>query len=317
MLLGILSWSQDGIPEVVSSDSIKYKVQFPNKITGRLFFVNTSNSVNIRSRNQVKDEDYNLIPNKQDRLGVSVAFRAIALSFSFAPGFMAENKDNEDSKLFNLRLKSFFGKWMQTINLYKQRGFFIEIPELNINSYLPSVKSFKIGGSTSYILNDNFSYRAIVSQDEKQVVSAGSFIPSIVYYYSKYDLIDGEIDEDFFSYDLAFAPSYTYNWVPSKNFLISAGGSIGIGVNYSKTDTESLTSFLTELNFRSSIVYDKNNLYLGGHYSYLVLNHDADRTSYIRDNIPFFELFIGYRFKAPKKLVTKANAFDEKLHIKK
>ena len=156
MLLGILSWSQDGIPEVVSSDSIKYKVQFPNKITGRLFFVNTSNSVNIRSRNQVKDEDYNLIPNKQDRLGVSVAFRAIALSFSFAPGFMAENKDNEDSKLFNLRLKSFFGKWMQTINLYKQRGFFIEIPELNINSYLPSVKSFKIGGSTSYILNDNF-----------------------------------------------------------------------------------------------------------------------------------------------------------------
>ena len=185
MLLGILSWSQDGIPEVVSSDSIKYKVQFPNKITGLLFFVNTSNSVNIRSRNQVKDEDYNLIPNKQDRLGVSVAFRAIALSFSFAPGFMAENKDNEDSKLFNLRLKSFFGKWMQTINLYKQRGFFIEIPELNINSYLPSVKSFKIGGSTSYILNDNFSYRAIVSQDEKQVVSAGSFIPSIVYYYSK------------------------------------------------------------------------------------------------------------------------------------
>jgi len=314
MLLGILSWSQDSIPEVVSSDSTIYKVQFPNKISGRLFFVNTSNSINIRSRNQ--DVDYNLIPNKQDRLGATVAFRAIALSFSFAPSFMSENKDNEDSKLFNLRLKGFFGQWLQTFNLYEQRGFFIEVPELDINTYLPSVKSIKIGGSTSYIFNKNFSYRAIVSQDEKQLVSAGSFIPTIVYYYSKYDLIDGDIDEDFHSYDLAFAPSYSYNWVPSKNFLISIGGSVGIGVNHSKSDTESLTSFLTELNFRSSIVYDKNNLYLGGHYSYLVLNHNADRTSYIRDNIPYFELFIGYRFKAPKKLVIKANTIDEKLHLK-
>lgn len=313
--LGNLSWSQDSIPALVSSDSIKYKVQFSDKITGRLFFVNTSNSVNVQSRNQ--DVDYNLIPNKQDRLGASIAFRAIALSFSFAPSFLSENKDNEDSRLFNLRLKGFFGQWLQTFNLYEQKGFFIEIPELGIDSYLPKVKSLKIGGSTSYIFNENFSYRAIVSQDEKQLVSAGTFMPTIVYYYTKYDLIDDTIDEDFHSYDLAFAPSYTYNWVPSKNFLISAGGSVGIGVNYSKTETESLTSILTELNFRGSIVYDKNNLYLGGHYSYLVLNHNADRTTYIKDNIPYFELFIGYRFKAPKKLVAKANTIDEKLHLKK
>lgn len=314
LLMGMLSWSQDSISEVEHPKTTKYKSQFPNKISGRLFFVNTSNSVNIQSRNQ--DVDYNLVPNKQDRLGVSVAFRSIALSFSFAPSFMSENKDNEDSKLFNLHMKAFFGKWLQTFNLYEQKGFFIEIPELNINSYLPKVKSFKIGGSTSYIFNENFSYRAIVSQDEKQLVSAGSFMPSIVYYYTKYDLIDDEIDEDFYSYDLAFAPSYTYNWVPSKNILISAGGSVGIGVNHSKTDNESLTSILTELNFRSSIVYDKDNLYLGGHYSYLVLNHNADRTTFIKDNIPYFELFIGYRFKAPKKLVIKANTIDEKLHLK-
>ena len=314
MLLGLLSWSQDSIPKMASLDTIIYKAQFPNKITGRLFFVNTSNTVNIQSRTQ--DVDYNLIPNKQDRLGATIAFRAIALSFSYAPSFMTENKDNEDSKLFNIHMTGFFGKWLQTFRLYEQKGFFIDVPELDLNTYFPEIKSLKVGGSTSYIFNKNFSYRAIVSQDEKQLVSAGSFMPSIVYYYTKYDFIDGDIDEDLHSYDLAFAPSYSYNWVPSKNFLISLGGSIGIGVNHSKAESESLTSLLTEINFRSSIVYDKDNLYLGGHYSYLVLNHNADRTSFIRDNIPFFELFIGYRFKAPKKLVVKANTINEKLHIK-
>jgi hypothetical protein len=183
--------------------------------------------------------------------------------------------------------------------------------------YFPKIKSLKIGGSTSYIFNKNFSYRSIVTQDEKQLISAGSFIPSLVYYYSKYDIIDGNVDEDYFSYDIALAPSYIYNWVIGKNLLISGGGSAGIGMNYSKTDGESLTSLLTELNFNGSIVYDKNNLYIGAHYNYLVLNHNVDRSSYIKDNIPYLQLFIGYRFKAPKFVLKTADNVNNKLNLKK
>jgi len=309
-----LGYCQKAILSDTKGDSTIYKVEFPNKITARIFGVNTSNSLSIQDRND--NLNYDLLANKQDHIGASIAFRSIVLSYSFAPNFISENRDNKESKLFNLNLRTFLGQWMQTFDLYQQKGFFIEIPDENLNVYLPKIKSLKIGGSTSYIFNKNFSYRAIVTQDEKQLISAGSFIPSLVYYYSKYDIIEGSVDDDYFSYDLALAPSYIYNWVIGKNLLVSAGGSAGIGLNHSETDGESLTSLLTELNFRGSIVYDKNNIYLGAHYSYLVLNHDVDRSSYIKDNIPYFQLFVGYRFNAPKFVLKAADDVNDELNLK-
>ena len=90
-----------------------------------------------------------------------------------------------------------------------------------------------------------------------------------------------------------------------------------MGVNYTTSDDESLTSLLTELNFRGSITYDISNLYFGSHYSYLIINHDFDRESYVKDNIPYFQIFAGYRFKAPKKLVETADSVNNKLKLKK
>jgi hypothetical protein len=235
------------------------------------------------------------------------------ISYSFAPNFLAENEDNKNSKLFNLNLRSYFGQWMQTADLYQERGFFIEGPSSSV--YLPDTKSFKIGGSTSYIFNERFSYRAIVSQDEKQLKSTGSFIPKVVYYYSEIDLIYGDIDSKLKAFDIAFAPSYAYNYIPTKNVLIAAGASVGLGFNYSESDSESLTSLLTEFSYRGSITYDKDNLYLGAHYSYLILNHNSDRNSYVKDQIPYFELFLGYRFKTPKSVIRTADKVNKALGL--
>lgn len=321
ILYGISCWSQDSIQEVNYDTHTDYIKFFPNRITARLFYVNTSNTLRVNDRNSSLYFDIN--PNKQDRIGASVSFRAITLSFSFAPEFLAENMDNNDSKLFNLGFRTYFGKhWMQSLDLYQEKGFYIDNNDVNI--YFPNFKSFKIGGSTSYIFNENFSFRSIVSQDEKQLKSAGSFIPSIVYYYSKLNIRsdDNSIDEVLNSYDFVFAPSYYYNLVPTKDLFFSVGISAGIGLNHSKNEDlngiqedESLTSLVTELNFRGSFTYDVSDFYLGVHYNYLVLNHNTDRSSYINDGIPYFEMFAGYRFKAPKKVVKAADEVNEKLKI--
>ena len=302
-----------------TTDSIIYDIKneyiesFPNRITTRLFYTNTYNSLTIKSRDF--NETIDLEPNKQNRLGASVAFRSINVSYSFAPNFMSENRDNDNSKLFNLNLRTYFGKWMQTLDVYYEKGFYIKDDDLEV--YLPRTKSFKIGGGTSYIWNNNFSFRAIVTQDEKQLKSAGSFIPRIVYYYTKYDIRsdDDSVDEDYYSFDIALAPSYYYNFAPTKNLLISAGFSAGLGVNYTTSEFESRTSLLTEVNFRGSITYDLSNLYFGSHYSYLIINHDFDRSTYVKDNIPYFQIFVGYRFKAQKKLVKTADSVNEKIKI--
>lgn len=318
---GISCWSQDSIQEIIYETHTEFIETFPNRITARLFYVNTSNTLRVNDRNS--SLYYNINPNKQDRIGASVSFRAITISYSFAPNFLAENKDNDDSKLFNLGFRTYFGKhWMQSLDFYQEKGFYLENNDVNI--YLPNFKSFKIGGATSYILNENFSFRSIVSQDEKQLKSAGSFIPRIVYYYTKLNIRtdNNSVDEVLNSYDIVFAPSYYYNIVPTKDLFLSVGVSAGIGFNHSKNEDlngiqkdESLTSLVTELNFRGSFTYDVSDFYIGAHYNYLVLNHNTDRSSYVNDRIPYFEMFAGYRFKAPKKVVKAADDVNEKLKI--
>ncbi|HKJ47491.1 MAG TPA: DUF4421 family protein, partial [Christiangramia sp.] len=122
----------------------EYIQKFPDKITGRLFYVNTSNSFELSNRNTA--ESISLVPNKQDKIGSKVSYRGFSLSYSFAPDFLAENKDNEGSRLFNINLRSYFGKWMQTLDIYSEKGFYVK-DDLN-ETYLPKTKSFKIGGST-------------------------------------------------------------------------------------------------------------------------------------------------------------------------
>ena len=157
-----------------------YIRKFPEKITTRLSLVNTGNSFFINdSENGIS---YNLKPNTREYLGLSVLFRSVELDFGFLPDFLKENEDNGNSKLFNLNFRMFLGQWMQTIDLYQQKGFFADLNDLEI-AY-PDVKIFKIGGTTSYIFNPNFSFRAIGFQNEWQRKSAGSFIPGLHYYYT-------------------------------------------------------------------------------------------------------------------------------------
>lgn len=282
-----------------------------NRVTARTFFVNTSNSFVISSR--FDDQRFELTPNKQDRIGAAVSFRFMSFSYSFSPNFISENRDNENSRLFNLDFRFYLGKWMQTFDVVSQKGFYLS--NGTIEPYFPDIRTVKIGGSTSYIFNENFSFRAIATQDEQQLKSAGSFIPRVYYFYTKYRIQSGEIDDKMHSYDLAFAPAYMYNFVPFQNFLFSLGASAGIGLNHSISSDETLTSFLTELNFRSAITYNISNFYFGGHYSYLILNHNTDRSSYVKDHIPYLQVFIGYRFKAPKKWVQFADSLEEKVGI--
>ncbi|MCB0432709.1 MAG: DUF4421 family protein, partial [Mangrovimonas sp.] len=89
----------------------------------------------------------------------------------------------------------------------------------------------------------------------------------------------------------------------------------GIGFNYSTSKDETLTSLLTELNFRGVVSYNISNFYLGSHYSYLILNHNTDRSSYVNDHIPFFQIFVGYRFKAPKSWVTFFDSVEDKIGL--
>ncbi|APY08549.1 hypothetical protein BWZ20_09650 [Winogradskyella sp. J14-2] len=300
--------------EIVNSqqDSLsenQYITTFPNKISARISLVNTSNSFILND--VANNATYKLKPNVREYLGFSVLFRSIEIDYGFSPQIFNANKDNDNSKLYNLNLRMFLGQWMQTIDLYSQKGFNFSSNNQRVN--LNGVKTFKIGGSTSYILNKDFSFRAIGFQNEWQTKSAGSFIPSIYYYYTKYNLSLESIEEVAHSYDIALGPSYYYNFCLTKNFIVSLGAHAGVGLNHSSNLGEGdFTSILYDFSGRVVVGYNSDTFFAGINSNIILLEHKIDASTVQDDTITFLEFYIGYRFNAPKKWVKFADDFNKK-----
>lgn len=297
------------------SDSIPrngYVTTFQDKITTRIGLVNTSNSFFINDESS--NVRYNLKPNSREYLGFSVLFRSIELDFGFLPSFLKDNKDNGDSKLFNLNLRMFLGQWMQTLNLYSQKGFFAELDN-NIELSIPGIKTLKVGGATSYIFNPNFSFRAIGFQNEWQRKSAGSFIPKLFYYYTTFEIKDSGSVENATSFDIAIAPSYHYNFVLKEHFILGLGASLGIGYNTNNLGERSINSLLFEYGGRAVLGYNSDTFFTGVNSSINFFEHKSDRSVRVDDTLTFVEFYIGYRFKAPKSFIKIADKVNKTLGL--
>ena len=300
------------ISQLANAQDSAYKEAFPDKITFRLSLQSTSNNFTLRDKiTRAKTE---FIPNDKSYLGLSVLFRFLEVDFGYAPNFLSENKDNEDSKLITFNIRTFFGQFMQTVDFYKQKGFFIRTQNLTLP--IDDLKTIKIGGTSSYIFNRDFSFRAIGFQNEWQKESAGSFIPGISYYYTKFKLEDPVLENQLeHSFKLAVGPGYYYNWVFDENFLISAGGTGGLGFNLSKSHGETSLTGLAQLIFRMTGGYNSESFFSGVNINTQLLTHTSADNLILDDSISFLEFYIGYRFDAPKKWINKADEISRKFGI--
>lgn len=295
-----------------SAQNSHYKETFPDKITLRLSLQTTSNNFTLRDK--ITRSKTEFIPNDKSYLGLSVLFRFLEVDFGYAPNFLSENKDNGDSKLITFNIRTFFGQYMQTVDIYKQKGFFIRTSDLTLP--INDLKTFKIGGTSSYIFNSDFSFRAIGFQNEWQKESVGSFIPSISYYYTKFKLEDPIIENQLeHSFKLAIGPGYYYNWVFDENYLVSSGATGGLGFNLSKS--QGVTSFngLAQLVFRLTGGYNSESFFSGVNINTQLLTHTSADNFILDDSISFLEFYVGYRFDAPKKWIAKADEISRKFGI--
>jgi len=307
LILVVLSFAH-----VCTAQDLTYKEAFPDKITLRLSLQTTSNNFTLRDK--VTRNKTEFIPNDKSYLGLSVLFRFLEVDFGYAPNFLSENKDNGDSKLITFNIRSFFGQYMQTIDIYKQKGFFIRTQDLTLP--VDDLKTFKIGGTSSYIFNPNFSFRAIGFQNEWQKNSVGSFIPSISYYYTKFKLEDPVLNDQLeHSFKLAVGPGYYYNWVFDQNYILSAGATGGLGFNLSNSQGNTSFTGLAQLIFRLSGGYNSESFFGGITMNTQLLTHTPAENFVLDDSISFLEFYVGYRFDAPKKWIQKADEISRKFGI--
>ena len=201
LLTGISGFSQ------TDSISNSYIQKFSDKISTHLFVLNTSNqfTFNYVKENMVVD----LVPNQKTTLGLAVQYDIVSFSLGFAPKFFADNKDNKGSKMTSFSLNLFPGRWMQHFDYYYQKGLTLKTEDASV--YLTELRTLKVGGSTSYVFNKNFSFRALAFQSERQLKSAGSFAPMLSYYYTE---LNSEKVQDIggksYFINVALSPSYHY-----------------------------------------------------------------------------------------------------------
>jgi len=256
LLLYYIGFSQQ---DTLSSEA--FYERYSGKLSTKMFTLNRSNDFELYDENV--DKRILLTPNRKTSLGISANYDILAFSIGFAPAFLTENKDNKNSKLVAFSTDLFIGPWIQHFDLFYQKGMTLEL--LNDPSiYLKNLKTFKVGGSTSFNFNPNFSYKAKNFENERQLKSIGSFIPSLMYYYSSLQQtqeVDYNTKAKFIN--LAIAPAYHYNWVIEEHFLVSGGVSVGLGLTQTIDSDRSVTSLLTTSSIDLSVGYNTDNFYAG------------------------------------------------------
>ncbi|WP_246074169.1 DUF4421 family protein [Flavobacterium daemonense] len=283
-----------------------YFKSYNDKITGSIYYLDTSNSFQIASDKEEPKIFLDLIPNRREQIGFNLNYKIIDVTIGFAPKFLGGNTGDSHSKNFNFNTRFYYKKWMQSFTFINQKGFYIS--EDNITAQLPDMRTTKIGGSTSYIFNDKFSFKTLVSQNEWQTKSSGSFIPTFSFYYTNIDLNSPDSSPgDMYVFTLA--PSYFYNFVISDRILIGAGLGVGAGIN----NTDGDTSALYQADFNLKLAYNNDRFFAFGTLNAVSFSQDEKVDPRLNDNIVTLKLSAGYRFDTPKKVKEVYDKANEKI----
>lgn len=280
------------------NDSLQnpYFKSYDDKVTASIYYLDTSNNFQIGFTSEGQKKYLDLNPNRREQLGVSLSYKFIDVSFGFAPKFFDVNKDNSNSKLFSFNTRFYYKKWMQSFTFINQKGFYASEPGISVD--FPRMRSTKIGGTTSYIFNNRFSYKTLVNQNEWQTKSSGSFIPTFSFYYTNLNLNSESDSSNGDIYVFSLAPSYFYNFVISDRVLIGTGLAFGAGIN----DVDGDVSALYQLDFNLKLAYNTDRFFAYASLNTLnFLQNDAAEAR-LNDNISTLKFSIGYRFNPPNKV---------------
>lgn len=315
LIITTVSWAQQKKADTILKQPVanEYIELYDDYIKTRLGFSNSFNSFHIKDQNS--NLDFTLSPNQRLRSTFTFMYKFIEFDLGYTPEFIRFNKDdnkNGTTKFSNFGTRLYLGKWMQSIEYTKTKGFYVDKADIGIteNILFSDFQVRKFGGSTSYIFNPNFSFRAVFLQSEWQKKSAGSFVPSISYYFT--NIKNNNPSEDN-SIDVAVGPGYYYNWVISKKFLVSAGAYGGVGYNNTKTTysdstpDETVDGLSLQARLGLTLGYNSEKFYTGVTSRLNTFYYDTDPKIHVQDQQQFFEFYVGYRFKAPEKISNAVN----------
>ncbi|MGL5113416.1 MAG: DUF4421 family protein [Flavobacterium sp.] len=291
---------------IVQKNNIKF---YDEKVVASMYFYSTSNAFQFISNTKSASRYLDLIPNRREQIGFSLSYKLIDISYGFSPRFFDVNRDNSNSKLENFGTRLIIKQWMQTLLYSNQEGFYAL--EKGISAPFPNMRSVKVGGTTSYIFNPNFSFKTITNQNQWQTKSIGSFIPTLSIYHTDVNLNDGIEANKSKIWLVTLAPSYYYNWVISNRILLSSGAAFGLGFH----SIDGKFSSVAESSLNLKLGYNSDAFFTFVHFNYANFIQNEKNPLRLNENLSNFRVTSGYRFDPPKKVKTLYDKGEKALGV--
>lgn len=290
--------------------------------------VKLSLSHDVEGFNIETDQDkLEIYPNTAVHLNAGFNYSILSFSLRYAPRSFVDNDDireRGETKSFRLGLDLVFRHWIQSLSYSSVKGYYLEntadyIPGWSKgDAYIqfPDLHYTSFSGNTGYSFNPKFSVKSLTSQTERQLKSAGTFLPVLHYRY--YLIDDGTELVDMSStrqrskdLEVVLTAGYNYTFVIKQKFYASLGLAHGIGFIYSKYSVESMTGYdkneyvniMSRLDGRAAIGYNGPRFFTGLLVNLHVSTEEQEAESVVSQNVrAAYQLYVGYRFNAPKPL---------------
>ncbi|MDH4093136.1 MAG: DUF4421 domain-containing protein [Cyclobacteriaceae bacterium] len=280
--------------------------------------------------------DYSIQPNDKTLLKISTSYRWFSFSISAAPEFLPGNGDNDlkgESKATSFSLGLNFSHWIQGITYSRFKGYYLEntgdfdpgwIKDVDPYVQFPDFVYQRFHGQTAYKFNEMFSFNALSVQTERQLRSAGTFMPVLSYEYyitdDQAELTGQNKTQKENNFELLLSLGYFHTFVIHRNFYASAGVMPGAGVIFGKLLTrqpggniESNQSyFLLWAQGAGALGFNSERFFAGTQLIFSRGFYEEGASTTIRNDRFTYHLFLGYRFNAPKSLTKAADKADEK-----
>lgn len=271
--------------------------------------------------------------NNKTKVSLSIDYRIISATLSFAPKFFSENNDSDlkgNSSYTDFSIRFFPKRFIQTLYYKNVKGFYIEnmkevFPAWNEgdpHTQFPDLRVQSFGGSTSYMLNENFSARSVYTQGEWQKTSSGSWIPFLDY---DLTIFRNKVEEQNLKetqYKIGANMGYFYNWILGKNVNIAPYLALGLGGKFSAYQnvqgdgTRTNAQYLTlRMEGGLHVGYNTDRFLFGGKMNFSAYAYNQTRSQVVQNNSVYGLLYIGYRFAPPRVVEKTYDKIQKKIPV--
>lgn len=261
--------------------------------------------------------EFNIHPNIENNIRLGVNYRFISAGIEFAPDFLPGNGDRNSkgkTQSFEIGSSLILRHWFADLEYASVRGYFLEntrdfVAWKEGDPYIqfPDLSYQGVSINSGYIMNSKYSLNSVISQTERQLKSAGTFMPFLS---MRYYLIDDQSSDvntqKTDNTEIRLGPGYAHTLVVREKFYASFGAFTGIGYQNTMLTSRLFSgnvqtrqdNFLFTWRAQSGIGINGRRFYSGLYAEVSGKNYRQENTTVMnRETRILYHFFLGYRIK--------------------